>query len=145
MTTLRFAADVDDWARKVESRLVAVFRASVSDVISDMQTPVGAGGRLPVDTGFLRSSLQVGINTPPLPAIEKNPGKASAYSPSTIEAVIAGAGIGDTIRASYTAEYALAIEYGSGNRQPRRFVGLAVARWQEIVKANVQKLKGMQR
>lgn len=142
VSTLDFAAQVGAWARETDQRMTAVFRASAQDVISTMQTPVGAGGNMPVDTGFLRSSLQVSLNAEPVPAAlpNPNPNVPVAYT-DVASLVIAGAEIGDRVVASYSAVYAPVIEYGGGNRQPRRFVALAAAQWQSIVKRNAEALK----
>ncbi|WP_244540351.1 HK97 gp10 family phage protein [Kaistia soli] len=118
----------------------AVFRESASEVIEEMQRPVGAGGNMPVDTGFLRSSLQVGVNTEPVAAAMPNPGAGAKFTYAASMA-IAGAEIGDTIVASYSAKYAPIIEYGGGKRQPRRFVALAAAQWPSIVARVAERLK----
>jgi hypothetical protein len=141
VTGLNFAAQVDKFVRQTDQRMTAVFRESAQRVIAEMQTPVGAGGNMPIDTGFLRASLQVGVNTEPVPANRPNPGLPVGYSPNVASLAIAGAEIGDTIVASYSAVYAPHVEYGSGNRPPRRFVGSAAARWQAIVQKVTAELK----
>ena len=141
VSNLNFAAQVDAWVKETDARMAGVFRQSAQEVISEMQTPVGEGGNMPIDTGFLRSSLQVGVNTSPVPANRPKPGGPQVYNPSVASVAIAGADIGDTIVASYSAVYAPVIEYGGGNRQPRRFVGLAVAQWQTIVERVAARLK----
>ncbi|RAI34530.1 HK97 gp10 family phage protein [Rhodoplanes serenus] len=146
---LSFAAQVDAWVRETEARMTAVFRQSAQEVIEEMQTPVGEGGRMPVDTGFLRSSLQVSLNADPVPATRKNDDGASAAAPD-VSMVVAGAEIGDTITASYSAVYARRIEYGfvgqdskgrTYNQSPRGFVRGAADQWQAIVTRVAQRLK----
>ncbi len=136
---LSFAAQVDAWTRETEQRMTAVFRESASDVISEMQKPVGAGGNMPVDTGFLRASLQVGVNTPAVPLNRANPG--GSFTAPAVDLVIAGAELGDTITASYGANYAGHVNYGARGRAPRQFVGLAAQKWEQIVNAVVARLK----
>lgn len=138
-----FAASVDDWVRETEARLTAVMRESTQEVIADMQTPVGAGGRMPVDTGFLRASLVVAVNQEPVSATRANPNPQGSfnYTESVVSLAIAGAEIGDVITASYSAVYARAIEYGSEGRAPRGFVRGAAAQWQAIVARVVARLK----
>ncbi len=135
-----FTAQVDAWVREAEERMTAVFRQASQEVIETMQTPVGAGGNMPVDTGFLRSSLQVGINTEPVAAALGNPNPEGSFTYAASLA-IAGAEVGDTVVASYSAKYAPAVEYGSGKRQPRRFVALAAAQWPSIVNRVAERLK----
>lgn len=129
-----FAAAVQGWADATKDDLTAVFRQSASDVIEEMQKPVGGGGNMPVDTGFLRASLQVGINTGPVPLSREHPspGEGSFTAPQ-VDLVIAGAEIGDTIMASYGANYAGHVNYGAKGRQPRLFVELAAQNWDQIV------------
>lgn len=138
-----FSAQVDEWVRQTEQRTTAVFRESAQRVIADMQTPVSAGGNMPVDTGFLRASLQVAINAAPAPVARPNPGGGlHAYSDGSVAATIGGAEIGDLITASYGAAYARAIEYGSEGRAPRAFVRSAAQKWPSIVAAVASELKG---
>ncbi|ACL61752.1 HK97 gp10 family phage protein [Methylobacterium nodulans] len=131
-----FQSQVSEWVRQTEERLTAVFRESAQRVISDMQS------RVPVDTGFLKSSLQVSTDAP-VPADRKPPpGAAPAYNPTAATLAIAGAEIGDTLYASYSAVYARRVNYGfvgtdslgrTYNQAGRHFVGLAAQRWPQIV------------
>lgn len=103
----------------------------------------GAGGNLPVDTGFLRASLLA--STSAMPAINSNArpveGKTYDWDESQIEAVIQGAGLGQTLYFGYTAAYASHVEYGANGRPPRRFVALAAMNWQQIVNRNAEKVR----
>lgn len=128
VSNLSFAAQIDGLVKKTERNMTAVFREASKRVIQQAQDNV------PVDTGFLRSSLQVAINQPVPPAIR--PQGAPVPGPN-ISAVIAGASLGDTITAGYTAVYAPFVEYGTSRMSPRRFVGRAVANWQGIVNRTV--------
>ena len=141
VTTKTFGAQINDWTSQTQERLTAVFRESAKRVIQKAQDAT------PVDTGLLRSSLQVGINVPVPPA--SRPQGAARPGPN-ISAVIAGARLGDTITAGYTANYALFVEYGTSRMAPRRYVGQAVAQWQQIVnqvslEAKNRALKGFAR
>ncbi len=131
-----FLSQVTDWVRQTEQRVEAAFRESAQRVIADMHA------RVPVDTGFLRASLQVST-TAPVPA-DRGPteGTTYAYNPTAATLAIAGAQIGDTLFASYSAVYAARINYGfvgtdalgrTYNQQGRHFVELAVQRWPQIV------------
>lgn len=135
-----FAAQVDAWVRETEARMTAVFRQSAQEVVGEMQRPVGEGGRMPVDTGFLRSSLQVSLNGAPVPATRENPGGIHG-APDVASLVISGAELGDRIVASYSANYAPAVEYGARGRPPRGFVRGAAQQWQSIVRRVAQRLK----
>jgi len=148
MAEKSFSAQVDAWARKSEERLRDVFQMASTEVIEEMRKPVGAGGSMPVVSGFLRNSLQVALNAD-LPAADRKP-TGSAGAPQDVHAVIAGAEIGDTISAGYTAIYALRINYGfqgedsmgrTYNQQGRLFVEKAVQQWPAIVSSVVARLK----
>ncbi|MGU3496351.1 hypothetical protein ACLBXM_20105 [Xanthobacteraceae bacterium A53D] len=112
-----------------------------------MQGPVtanGSGGNLPIDEGFLRASLVVNRNGG-FPLADRDPpkeGGSHQYDENAVNMVIKGAELGDTIHAGYTAKYAPHVEYGARGRPPRRFVGLAAQRWQEIVNRVVAQLNG---
>lgn len=141
VSNLNFAAEVSAWVREKEILVRQIFRESAQEVVEEMQTPVGEGGRLPIATGFLRSSLQVSLNSEPVPATRENPG-GSHGAPNAASLVIGGAEIGDRIVASYSAVYAPAVEYGARGRPPRGFVRGAAQRWQSIVREVAQRLKG---
>ncbi len=53
-----FRADVDAIIAKTQKRMTALLQGSVERVIDDAQLPTGKGGRMHVDTGFLRASGQ---------------------------------------------------------------------------------------
>lgn len=144
--TTSFAAQVDAWTRETKARMTAVFRESAEDVKEAMQEPVGAGGNMPVDTGFLRASLVGSTNTMPAIRPDAHPpddaAKGSFRESGQVSLVIAGAEIGDTIYLGYTAAYARPVEYGGENRPGRGFVRLAAQRWQSIVAAVIVRLRG---
>lgn len=129
-----FSAQVGAWVRKTKGAEEAVFKESTQRIIEIMQTPVAKGGNMPVDTGFLRSSLQAGLNSPQ-PGPTDNPGGTFSYNPGDVALIIASADLGDTIYATYSANYARPVEYGANGRAGRRFVGLAAQRWQSTVSA----------
>lgn len=155
-TNLNFAAQVDAWVKQTEARMTAVFRGSAQRTISLAQSYV------PVDTGYLRASLQVSLES--MPQLEKNTGaikaalsaagqafagggasraRGSGYFQSTGAYVrtIAGAQIGQTIYAGYTANYAGHVEYGTSRQAPQAYVGRAAMQWQTTVNRVVSELK----
>lgn len=143
MANLKFSAAVAAWAEKVPEAVEAVFKESTKEVVREMQTPRAAGGRLRVDTGFLRASLLA--STASMPSINPNAkpidGRTYSYNEGQIEAVIAGAEIGDTLYFGYTAAYAAAREYGARGQPADAFVRLAAQNWQMTVDRNVAKVK----
>lgn len=132
--TQTFAADVDAWVQRTRQRQEAVFRESLQRLVERMQRPVADGGNMPVDTGFLRASIQASKSGPP-PTRGDRPGEAATYTylPDDINLVIASAMGGETVWVTYGANYARAVEYGAGGREARGFVRNAVQQWQSIV------------
>lgn len=122
---LSFEAQVAGHVARYRERLEAVYKQSAQDVIADAQVPVAKGGRMPVDTGFLRNSLQTSLN-----------GSTSLTGADSYVLTIAGAELGDVIEAGWTANYARAVEYGARGRPPRFFMRGAAQRWETIVQAN---------
>ena len=98
-------AQLDQWTKKTERRIDAVLKDATQTVISVAQTPKSKGGRLPVDTGNLRNSLQSSVA-----------GGASGEGKESYIMVAAGMNGGDLATFTWTAEYAAAVN--NGNRGP---------------------------
>ncbi|RVJ51644.1 HK97 gp10 family phage protein [Sinorhizobium meliloti] len=142
MATLSFSAAVAQWADKVEGAVEAIFKEATQEVVEEMQRPVGQGGRMRVDTGFLRASLLASSTSMPAISAAK-PAEGGTYTPDfgQIEAVIAGADIGDTLYFGYTASYAGYREYGANGQPADGFVRLAAQNWPIIVDRKAAELK----
>ncbi|XBQ14590.1 MAG: HK97 gp10 family phage protein [Nitratireductor rhodophyticola] len=122
-----FKAQVAAWVAKSERRLEAVFKESTQRLVSQVID------RTPVDTGYLRASLQVTLDGP-LPIRPDGRGMVGEnYRPPDYALKIAGAELGDTIYASFVASYAAHVEYGARGRSGRGMVRLSVQSWQQIV------------
>lgn len=153
VSNLQFAADIERWAEATEAKLRAVFRMSAQDVIEVMQevgpsktNPASTGtGRMPVATGFLRASLRVQLNADPPPANVANPNPDGRYSfnPAAATLVINQAEIGDRVTAGFTANYARAVDLGTSKFPGYHFVEYASGQWQQIVRRNVERAKGV--
>lgn len=133
-----FTAQVDAWIAKSERRMDAVVRESAQEVFAEAQRPVGDGGRMRIDTGFLRASGQASVGFTGRPA-EKNPYTEpnSAPGPQDTALVIATAPRGQTIYFTYAANYARIREYHDG------FVRGAAMEWQRIVSSVVARARQM--
>lgn len=136
---LTFAAAIEKIKERTAEKLTALVRQCSQDVIADAQTPVAAGGRMPVDTGFLRNSLTTSLN-----------GGGGVEGGDNYVAKIAEAEPGDIIDARWTAEYAAAVEYGHAAPydaggplivQPRFYARGAVEKWPQIVERNARALE----
>ncbi len=97
-------------------------------MFSIAQKPVAAGGNMPIDTGFLRESLQTGLN-----------GSHGLTGPESYVFTIAGSEIGDTILGGWTVEYARHVHYGTRGSNGRMWVSLAAQHWQQIVADNAKR------
>ena len=141
MATLSFASAVSAWVAQTKERMTAVARESAEDVIEEMQRPVGAGGNLPVQTGFLRASLRVTRSAPAMrDAAVKSDGTRVA-APDDYSLAVTGWELGTPLYASYVASYAAHVNFGTATMQPRQFVGHAAMKWPSIVAANCEKLR----
>ena len=141
-----FAAEVGAWVEKYEGAAEAIFKESVQELVSIAQTPRAAGGRMRVDTGFLRASLLASTSQmPEINPAAKPPTSASAnsvpYNAGQIEAVILGLNLGDTIHLGYTAAYAIHREYGANDQPGDDWVRTAAQRWDAIVAAKEAELR----
>ena len=123
-------AQLDQWTKKTERRIDAVLKDATQTVISVAQTPKSKGGRLPVDTGNLRNSLQSSVA-----------GGAMGEGKESYIMVAAGMKGGDLATFTWTAEYAAAVNNGNRGRPGAHFVEGAVDQWPAIVRASIAKAK----
>lgn len=132
---LNFSAAIDAWTKKSVARCEAVLRESTQRLIEQANTvgpsvnaPAGgAGGKMPVDTGFLRASMAVSFDGMPVGPGRNAGGNAVAYDDSQITLKLAGVKLGKMIYAGWTAEYAIYMEERYG------FSRSATQNWQPIV------------
>jgi hypothetical protein len=139
-----FAAQVEDWCKNSEVLLTAVFHESAQRVTDAMTLARGLGGNLPVDTGYLRASIQASKSAPPPinPTSKGNAGASYAFNAGPISMVINDAKLGETIYICATASYAYFVEVGAGGRPPALFVAQAAQQWPQIVAQVQTELKG---
>lgn len=132
-----FSATIDDWVAETKQRLEAVFKESAQRVIAIAQTPVGAGGNMPIRTGFLRASIRGSLSQMPMIDLKSRPVEGQVYAAgSEIVLVIASARLGQTVYVGYTAGYA-------GHQEIKRgFVRLAAMQWPNVVSQVCAELKG---
>lgn len=128
----QFDAQVDDFIKRSTLFHTAVLKQSAQDFGDDAQRPVAKGGRMRVDTGFLRNSHVSGLN-----------GSTSMSGPESYVMTIAQMKLGDILSGGWTADYAVPREFGARGQAPDFFARGAAQKWQSFVKANAAKLKGM--
>lgn len=137
-----FAATVGQWAHAVEGALEAVFKESVQELASVASLPRSAGGRMRVDTGFLRASLMASTSQMPSINPAARPVDGATYVPDgQVELVILGADIGQTIYMGWTASYAAHREYGANGQPGDHFLETAAQQWPAIVDRTAAQVK----
>lgn len=137
-----FSVQIDAWVAESRDRLLKVARQSIQDVVEEAQTPVGKGGRLRVDTGFLRASgasSLTGMPYGPDKRMSDVPGSYPSPAEYTTDAKVsvnlANLKMGDHFYFGWTANYAKVRELYDG------FLVAALQNWQQIVQRNAEKLK----
>ena len=130
-----FSADLERWVRKSERRMEAVVKQSAQAVIEIVQTPQAKGGKMPVDTGFLRNTGVIALNTAPSGPAKADEGDAGEWDISSITLTINDVEIGDTIVFGWSAVYARKMEERYG------FAQSAAMQWPSIVAVNANELR----
>lgn len=131
---MSFSKRISRLTARYQERANDVFRQSVQDVVEEAQTPVAKGGRMRVDTGFLRASGGAQLNRMPS-------GPTSGLAPAAgttgeaLAAVLANWKAGDVVFWGWSANYARPREYKDG------FVRGAAEKWKRIVDSNGQKAR----
>ena len=121
---------LDQWTKKTEKRIDAVLKDATQSVVAVAQQTKAKGGRMPVDTGNLRNSLQSSVA-----------GGAMGEGASSYILAAAGMKGGDVATFTWTAEYAAAVNNGNNGRPGAHFVEGAVDEWPAIVRASIRKAK----
>lgn len=135
-----FSARINKWVAETKERATVVFQDSVEMLLEEVVRPgpsvanpgASGGGNMPIDTGFLASSLQavVGDGVAILvanPITNSDGQRVFHYDAAATSLVIQNAKIGDTITATFAAEYAIVMEARYA------FVRLAAQRWPQFV------------
>ena len=123
-------ATLDQWTKKTQRRIDAVLNDAAQSVIAVAQVTKAKGGRMPVDTGNLRNSLQSSIA-----------GGAKVEGASSYILVAGNMKGGDLATFTWTAKYAAAVNNGNRGRPGAHFVEGAVDQWPAIVRASIVKAK----
>ena len=126
-------AQLDQWTRKTERRIDAVLKDATQSVVAVAQQTKAKGGRMPVDTGNLRNSLQSSIA-----------GGASGEGKESYIMVAGNMKGGDLATFTWGNDdvpYAAAVNNGRNGRPGAHFVEGAVDQWPSIVRASIRKAK----
>jgi len=127
-----FTAQVDSWVTNSIKRMHAVRNASVEMVVNDAQLATAKGGRMRVDTGFLRASGQMSLGGMPTGPVRGDDAATKfqyddGSSVTPVALILARASLGTDIFFGWSANYARAREAHDG------FLRLAVQKWPDFV------------
>lgn len=141
-----FTAQVEQMIVNSKEAMLAVVQGSIRDMTNDMQIPVAKGGRMRVDTGFLRASARASLNGMPSGRSKKNAAEEAAtgkragqfdtFNGQAINAVLLDMKLGDTFSFGWVAEYALTRERYDGFRDT------VLQNFQQYVNSNADKIRG---
>ncbi len=131
-----FETQIDEIVVNTQARLLAVMRTAIKQTVEDAQLSDDYGGRMRIDTGFLRWT---GLSS--LKGIPSGPGrgekdKTYIWNGDALNITLAKMKIGDTFYFGWTANYAKYREAYDG------FLEAALQNWQTNVNAVVNKFKG---
>ena len=135
-TPRRFRAQVAEHIKAVKGRLEAVHGESTQRLLEQANRPTAKGGRMRVDTAFLRNSLFVSLSGMPSGPSRGDDGN---LEPLEFSLEMSGLALGDTIYAGWTANYARWREYEDG------FMRGAAENWQQIVDEVARELEARTR
>jgi len=127
MAKQSFQAQVDRHIVNTEKRMNLVMKQSLQNTINEMQTPTAKGGKMRVDTGFLRASGQSSLNGMPTGPSRKPPEGQFDWAASDTTATIGNMKFGSTFFFGWTASYARVRETYDG------FMSSALQNWQQTV------------
>lgn len=128
--------DPTKWVGKVKARNLAVARFAIEALAEEAQKPRPRGGRLPVDTGFLRASFASAIGQ--MPSGPSMPGGAVDFTDwdgDALTLTLANMRPGDTVFLGWTAKYARKME------ERYAYMKGAAAGWQGFVDRAVERAK----
>lgn len=121
------SATVTAFVADTQKRMTALAMQSTQNLINEVQTPTGKGGKMRVDTGFLRASGQQSLSGMPSGPSRGDPDKKYEWNDVNAIADFAGFELGKTIYFGWTANYAPMREAYDG------FLISGIQNWQSIV------------
>lgn len=131
-------ADIEDIVAATDKRMLALMRQSLQDVINEAQLPVAKGGRMRVDTGFLRASGQASLSGMPTGPVRGDPNALPGSYDFNAENVTVALGklkMGSIFYFGWTANYAKYREVYDG------FLEGALQHWARVVAFNTETIR----
>jgi hypothetical protein len=134
---MSFADQVKRFTRDYQKRLERTARTAVQDLEGEITATRGEGGRLRVDTGFLRASLGWGLGSMPAGPTDGE-GSYSANDTLTgdpLPVALAKWDFSQPLYGGFSANYARPREYKDG------FVRGGTEKWDTIVESAARRVK----
>lgn len=119
--------------------MTMVAQESTQRLIQQAQVPKAKGGKMPVDTGFLRASGRLSLTGVPTGPVRGDPKAAPDSYKSPDSVVISGFKLGMSMFWGWTAVYARRQELRNG------FLSSPIRQWQKIVDSVVRDLRDRMR
>ncbi len=132
--TNSFTADVTQIVNATNEKLLDVMRQSLKDVVENSQTPVSKGGKMRVDTGFLRASGRASLEGwPSGNGVRPADAQAGQYEweGASLNATLIQMQLGDTFYWGWVANYAPVREVYDG------FMDGSLQNWGRVVAFNI--------
>lgn len=138
-----FSAVIEKYSDLTKQEIEVIFLEAAQALWYDVTLSDDEGGRMPIDTGFLRASGKASLNQPinriennPLPPEQREKGKIYfKVDAEELQLVLLDFALGDTIYFTFSAAYARHQEYGTKFQKGKHFVSANVANWQNYVNA----------
>ena len=112
----RFTNKTKSWEKNFPKRFNQVAQMAVSRMANDAGEPIAKGGRMPVDTGFLRASVDAEVGRMPSGQSKNTSNAPVAYTGAGLTASILrwNAASGEPLYIGWVAQYARPMEYKYG-------------------------------
>lgn len=131
----KFEATIDKFVTESEQKMLIVARESIKAVVDESQTTVSDGGKMRVDTGFLRSTGLASLNAPPIGPSVRDKTQKYSWSGDSVTATLARMKFGDVFYFGWTANYAKYREVYDG------FLISALQNFQQYVNESIRRFK----
>lgn len=130
-----FEQTITKWVKRQEIAMNAVAQEAAQELVEEVVKPTAKGGRMRVDTGFLRNSLTAALNSIPSGSGVRPDGyKSTSYDIAPLVLVLNKLKAGDRLVLGFVAKYAKHREYRDF------FVRSAAQNWQQHVSKAVKKV-----
>lgn len=122
-----FEARIGRYTVQMKDRVKGVWKQSIIQLVDTMQA------RVPVRTGFLRSSLMASTAATPIANLKRPGNGPFAWDRSQVTSVINSLKVGQKVFIAYRANYTKYAENGTAYYPGHGFQRLAVQSWPSIV------------